>query len=69
MSGAKEILQRRIQRRADKLWQEAGSVEGKREEFLRLAEQQIKQEEQAYDETLDDSFPASDPPANSGFTS
>jgi hypothetical protein len=69
MSGAKEILQRRIQRRAHQLWQEAGSVDGKSEEFWLLAEQQIKQEEQDYDETLEDSCPASDPPANSGFTS
>ena len=69
MSEAKEILQRRIRRRAHKLWQAAGSPDGQSEHFRQLAEQEIKQDERDYDKTLQDSFPASDPPANSGFTS
>lgn len=69
MNVGNEVLQRRIRRRAHQLWQDAGGADGESEHFWLLAEQQIKQDEQDYDDTLDDSFPASDPPANSGFTS
>lgn len=62
------IFQERLQERAYELWQEAGSPEGQSEHFWRLAERTVKAEEKDYDNALKDSFPASDPPANSGFT-
>ncbi len=69
MDGDNKILQRRIRRQAHRLWQAAGSPDGQSEHFRLLAEREIKQAERDYDKTLQDSFPASDPPANSGFTS
>lgn len=64
-----EIMRERIRERADMLWRAAGDADANREHFWPRAEQEVKNEEREYDETLKDSFPASDPPANSGFTS
>jgi hypothetical protein len=69
MDKCNEIMQERIRERAYMLWQAAGGTDANREHFWLLAEQEVKNEEQEYDKTLKDSFPASDPPANSGFTS
>jgi hypothetical protein len=69
MSDHSEIMQERIRERAWYLWQASGCTDEGDEHFWRLAEQQVDQEEKDYDKTLKDSFPASDPPANSGFTS
>jgi hypothetical protein len=58
-----------VRERAYQLWQEAGSPEGQADHFWHLAEQDAGSDEELYDKTLADSFPASDPPANSGITS
>lgn len=69
MSDRTTAHEERVREMAYGLWQEAGSPEGHDEHFWHLAEQGVKAEEKDYDQTLDDSFPASDPPANSGITS
>lgn len=63
------LLQKRIRERAYLLWQAADCPSGESDRFWLLAEQETKNEERDYDKTMKDSFPASDPPANSGFTS
>jgi hypothetical protein len=69
MSDHSEIMRERIRERARHLWQAAGCTDEGDEHFWKLAERQVREEEKDYDKTLKDSFPASDPPANSGFTS
>lgn len=59
----------RVREMAYVLWQEAGSPNGRDAHFWHLAEQGVQTDEREYDKTLADSFPASDPPANSGITS
>lgn len=59
----------RVREMAYALWREAGSPDGRDAHFWHLAEQSVGDDEKDYDKTLADSFPASDPPANSGFTS
>ncbi len=58
----------RAQKRAYALWEQAGCPEGQNEEFWVQAERDIGADENDYDKVLADSFPASDPPANSGLT-
>jgi hypothetical protein len=69
LSDNKQAADDRIRERAYTLWQDAGSPQGRSDEFWRIARHEILAEEKDYDKTLADSFPASDPPANSGFTS
>jgi hypothetical protein len=59
----------RVRDLAYQLWQDAGSPEGQADHFWHLAEQGVAGDEAGYDKTLADTFPASDPPANSGITS
>lgn len=54
--------ERKIRERAYELWQQAGSPEGQHEEFWRQAEAEEHGNADA------DSFPASDPPSNTGVT-
>jgi hypothetical protein len=68
MSETAVLLQHRIRDRAYELWQAAGEPQGKADQFWQQAEQEIRAGEAGYDKTLADSFPASDPPANSGIT-
>jgi len=68
MSDAYEILQQRIEERAQQLWEEAGSPEGGAQRFEDAAKADIAEEEAKLDSDVDDSFPASDPPATSGIT-
>lgn len=63
-----DLMQKRICEQAYYLWEESGKPEGKSDIFWRKAERQINLEEAEYDSAVDDTFPASDPPANSGFT-
>ncbi len=62
------LVQDRLRERAYELWQEAGSPDGQAEHFWNLAKRDVKADEKEYDKALMDSFPASDPPAHSGFT-
>lgn len=58
----------RIRERAYHLWEAAEKPEGQHEDFWLIAERQLGDDEADYDKALADSFPASDPPANSGIT-
>jgi hypothetical protein len=58
----------RIEERARELWVAAGQPADGLAAFRHQAAIELRQDEAAYDKTLADSFPASDPPANSGFT-
>jgi hypothetical protein len=63
-----EDMQDRIRALAYELWQEAGEPDGPPSRFWHMAERQVHGDETQYDKTLEQSFPASDPPANSGIT-
>jgi len=55
----------RIRLRADKLYRRRGNRPGSALDDWLLAEKEIREdEERAIDEALEDSFPASDPPAH-----
>jgi hypothetical protein len=67
-------LEQIIRERAYRLWQQAGSPDGRQEEFWHQArEEQTNtaspqaQQGAKTDEAMKESFPASDPPANSGI--
>jgi hypothetical protein len=68
MSEVKRTIEQRIRKRAHELWEEAGCPEGQAMHDWHEAERQVRADEEAYDETLEESFPASDPPAHSGIT-
>ncbi len=63
----------RVRARAYALWEAAGQPEGSADMFWHQAEAELHTEtgsgeENDYDQTVADSFPASDPPAHSGTT-
>jgi len=58
----------RIRERAHAAWCASGEPTGEFPRHLHDAAEEIRKEEAAYDKALADSFPASDPPANSGIT-
>jgi hypothetical protein len=68
-------LEQKIRERAYELWQQAGSPEGRHEEFWHQARQELtggaRPESDAKSDEFhygtEESFPASDPPANSGI--
>jgi hypothetical protein len=62
------IYEQRIRKLAYQLWEEAGRPDGMSDEFWRRARAQIFAEESMEDQTLSDSFPASDPPGTTGMT-
>jgi hypothetical protein len=64
-----DLAQDRLRDKAYELWEDAGSPDGHAEHFWHMAEREVKAEEKDYDKALMDTFPASDPPAHSGFTS
>ena len=70
MSGDNHTEQQR--ERAYELWEQAGRPEGRHEEFWQQAGQELGDGGASADERVDvameDTFPASDPPANSGIT-
>lgn len=68
MSGATALREKRIEEQAHALWVTAGSPEGGPKAFFDEARLQIAADETAVDETVEESFPASDPPANTGIT-
>jgi hypothetical protein len=59
----------RIRERAYELWEQAGRPAEAPDRFWHEAKRQIGEAETEYDKVVADSFPASDPPANSGITS
>ncbi len=61
-------LEQRIRERAYELWLEAGRPNGNDVELWHRARREIRVEERNQDGALEDTFPASDPPANSGIT-
>lgn len=68
MSGNTALREQRIAEAAQALWVAAGSPAGGADAYRAEARAQIAQEERALDETGAESFPASDPPANTGIT-
>jgi len=58
MSQTPQDTTEQVRQLANELWEEAGQPEGRSEYFWHMAERQ----------TLADTFPASDAPANSGIT-
>ena len=60
--------EQRVRDRAYQLWEADGSRDGMADTYWYRARTELGEEEEAYDDILDDSFPASDPPANSGTT-
>jgi hypothetical protein len=62
------VNEQRIRERAYELWEQAGCPDGQSDEFWSLAQQEISMQEADYDQALEESFPASDPPAHSGIT-
>ncbi|PZW48775.1 Protein of unknown function (DUF2934) [Humitalea rosea] len=67
MSDQQTLREQRLREKAYQLWQEAGSPEGEDDRFWQQAIAATEHEEDALDETVEESFPASDPPANSGI--
>jgi hypothetical protein len=63
-TGIDEQRIRKIRERAYLLWEEAGCPEGQGNEFWSLAQQEISMQDASVDETLEEAFPASDPPAD-----
>ncbi len=57
-----------IRMRAYELWQEDGCPTGTPDIFWHRARAELAGTETAYDEVVEDSFPASDPPSHSGTT-
>ncbi len=60
---SKDIDEQKIHELAHKLWQQAGSPAGRREEFWRAAKDKLSKEEghTDVDAASEQSFPASDP--------
>jgi hypothetical protein len=58
----------RIRERAHQQWCASGEPTTAVSRFQQMAAAEIEQEDAAYDKTVADSFPASDPPAHSGIT-
>lgn len=58
----------RVRAQARALWEEAGRPESGWNTFIQQARSALQEDERLYDKTLPDSYPASDPPANSGIT-
>ena len=69
MSGDDHTEQQR--ERAYELWDQAGRPEGRHEEFWQLAGQELgggASDDERVAIAMEDTFPASDPPATSGIT-
>jgi hypothetical protein len=64
MSSVEDSAELRVRELAYLLWLEAGGPHGRSDYFWRRAQSRIATEEASYDEALDESFPASDPPAH-----
>ena len=67
-AAARQAGEERTRVKAYELWQQAGEPAGREQEFWHQARKAIRLDEKAEDETIEESFPASDPPANSGIT-
>jgi Protein of unknown function (DUF2934) len=59
------LAEERIRELAYYLWEKAGCPDGQADAFWHAAKAEIATEEASYDEELDESFPASDPPSHS----
>jgi hypothetical protein len=63
-----QLSESEVRARAYELWQAEGCPDGKAEEFWHRACAELASSEADYDTSLEDTFPASDPPAHSGTT-
>jgi len=57
-----------VRQRAYELWEQDGCPTGTPDAFWHRAREELAAGETDYDVALEDSFPASDPPAHSGTT-
>jgi hypothetical protein len=57
-----------LRARAHQLWEADGCPTGRTDEFWHRARKELAHEDVDYDTTIEDSFPASDPPSHSGTT-
>jgi hypothetical protein len=57
------LLEQRVREAAYRLWEAAGCPEGREQDFWFQAEAEIQALEEKLDNSLADSFPASDPPS------
>ncbi len=60
--------EQRIRERAYELWEQRQGAQHDAAYFWHQARADIAADEAAYDDSLEGSFPASDPPAHSGIT-
>ena len=58
------VGEQRIRELAYHLWDKAGRPDGRADEFWYAARREIESDEAGYDEALDETYPASDPPAH-----
>jgi hypothetical protein len=63
-----KLSESEVRRRAYELWQAEGCPDGHAEEFWHRACAELASTETGYDDALEHTFPASDPPAHSGTT-
>ncbi len=61
-------LDQRVRERAYQLWEQAGRPDGRHDEFWHQARGEVAPEDVKVDVAMEDTFPASDPPAHSGIT-
>jgi len=62
-----DLNEQRVRDRAYHLWEADGSPHGMADTYWHRARIELGEEEQAFDELLEDTFPASDAPAHSGI--
>ncbi len=58
------LAEDRVRALAYALWEKAGCPDGRADAFWHAAKREIAAEETSYDEELEESFPASDPPSH-----
>jgi hypothetical protein len=71
MSNGGDEFERRARERVYFLWERAGRLVGRADEFWQQAldeDARVAEEEQRIDEEAQESFPASDPPSHTGIT-
>jgi hypothetical protein len=63
-----QLPESEVRQRAYEIWQAEGCPDGKADAFWHRACAELAGSETGYDDALQDTFPASDPPSHSGTT-